>query len=198
MRTEEDVLGERKLPADALYGINTLRALENFPLTGRTIATLPEFVPALAMIKEAAALANKEIGALSAQKAEALIEAVQEIRVGKQDAHLIVDVLEGSGGTSSNMNLNEVIANLAARLTGKPVGEYAFVHPNDDVNLGQSANDTAMSLRSFGCRRDFARRDATGRRVLGQEKGAFANPSAWPDMFAGCRSNAIRSDLQGI
>ncbi|WP_445220035.1 lyase family protein [Bradyrhizobium sp. Pa8] len=152
MRTEEDVLGERELPADALYGINTLRALENFPITGRTIATLPEFVPALAMIKEAAALANKEIGALSAQKAEAIVEASQEIRTGKHDTHLIVDLLEGSGGTSSNMNLNEVIANLAARLTGKPIGDYAFVHPNDHVNLGQSANDvipTAMKLAVF-------------------------------------------------
>ncbi|GLR91628.1 aspartate ammonia-lyase [Bradyrhizobium iriomotense] len=152
MRTEEDVIGERQLPADALYGINTLRALENFPLTRRTIATLPEFVPALAMIKEAAARANQEIGALSAQKAEAIIEASQEIRAGKHDAHLIVDVLEGSGGTSSNMNLNEVIANVAALLAGKPVGDYTFIHPNDHVNLSQSTNDvipTAMKLAVF-------------------------------------------------
>lgn len=88
MRTEQDILGKRELPADALYGINTARALENFPLTGRTIAALPEFVPALAILKEAAALANLEIGALSAQKAEAIVEACQEIRAGRYDAHL--------------------------------------------------------------------------------------------------------------
>ncbi|MGL3104239.1 aspartate ammonia-lyase [Bradyrhizobium sp. BR 1432] len=145
-------LGKKELPADALYGINTVRALENFPLTGRTIAALPQFVPALVMIKEAAALANLEIGALSAQKAEAIVEACQEIRTGKYDVHLIVDALEGSGGTSSNMNLNEVIANLAARLAGKPAGDYTFVHPNDHVNLGQSTNDvipTAIKLAVF-------------------------------------------------
>ncbi|WFU80344.1 aspartate ammonia-lyase [Bradyrhizobium sp. CIAT3101] len=152
MRIEEDILGKRELPADALYGINTARALENFPLTGRTIAALPEFVPALAILKEAAALANLEIGALSAQKAEAIVEACQEIRAGRYDAHLIVDVLEGSGGTSSNMNLNEVIANLAARLAGTPAGDYSFVHPNDHVNLSQSTNDvipTAIKLAIF-------------------------------------------------
>lgn len=151
-RIEEDLLGNRELPAGALYGINTLRAVENFPLTGRTIATVPEFVPAMAMIKEAAARANHEIGALSAEQAEAIIKACQEIRVGKHDAHLIVDVLEGSGGTSSNMNLNEVIANVAARLTGKPAGDYAFIHPNDHVNLGQSTNDvlpTAIKLAVY-------------------------------------------------
>lgn len=151
-RIEEDLLGERELPADALYGIHTLRALENFPLTGRTIATLPEFVATMAMVKEAAARANQEIGALSTDQAKAIIQACQELRAGEYNAHLVVDVLEGSGGTSSNMNVNEVIANLAARLAGKPVGSYAFVHPNDHVNLGQSTNDvlpTAMRLAAF-------------------------------------------------
>jgi aspartate ammonia-lyase len=152
IRIEKDSLGQRELPADALYGINTLRALENFPLTGRTIATLPEFVAAMAIVKEAAARANREIGTLSADRAEAIIKACQEIRAGKHNAHLVVDVLEGSGGTSCNMNVNEVIANLAARLAGKPVGDYAFVHPNEHVNLGQSTNDvlpTAMKLAVF-------------------------------------------------
>ncbi|MFB9264007.1 aspartate ammonia-lyase [Bradyrhizobium erythrophlei] len=152
IRIEKDSLGQRELPAEALYGINTLRALENFPLTGRTIATLPEFVAAMAIVKEAAARANRDIGALSADRAEAIIKACQEIRAGKHNAHLVVDVLEGSGGTSCNMNVNEVIANLAARLVGKPVGDYAFVHPNEHVNLGQSTNDvlpTAMKLAVF-------------------------------------------------
>ncbi len=99
-RIEKDSLGQRELPVDALYGINTVRALENFPLTGRTIATLPGFAAAMAMVKEAAARANREIGALSADRAEAIIKACQEILAGKHDAHLVVDVLEGSGGTS--------------------------------------------------------------------------------------------------
>ncbi|KWV58059.1 hypothetical protein AS156_35090 [Bradyrhizobium macuxiense] len=151
-RIEKDSLGQRELPVDALYGINTVRALENFPLTGRTIATLPGFAAAMAMVKEAAARANREIGALSADRAEAIIKACQEILAGKHDAHLVVDVLEGSGGTSCNMNVNEVVANLAARLAGKPAGDYAFVHPNEHVNLGQSTNDvvpTAMKLAVF-------------------------------------------------
>ncbi|OAF19691.1 aspartate ammonia-lyase [Bradyrhizobium neotropicale] len=152
MRIEKDSLGQRELPADVLYGINTVRALENFPLTGRTIATLPGFVAAMAMVKEAAARANREIGALSTDRAEAIIKACREIHAGKHDAHLVVDVLEGSGGTSCNMNVNEVVANLAARLAGKPAGDYAFVHPNEHVNLGQSTNDvvpTAMKLAVF-------------------------------------------------
>lgn len=152
IRIERDSLGQRELPADALYGINTLRALENFPLSGRTIAMLPGFIAAMAIVKEAAARANREIGALTADRAEAIIKACQEIRAGKHNAHLVVDVLEGSGGTSCNMNVNEVIANLAATLAGKPVGDYAFVHPNEHVNLGQSTNDvlpTAMKLAVF-------------------------------------------------
>jgi aspartate ammonia-lyase len=126
--------------------------LENFPLTGRTIATLPEFVAAMAIVKEAAARANCEIGALSTDRAEAIIKACEEIRGGKHKADFVVDVLEGSGGTSCNMNVNEVIANLAAKLAGRPVGDYAFIHPNDHVNLGQSTNDvvpTAMKLAVF-------------------------------------------------
>jgi aspartate ammonia-lyase len=151
-RIEKDSLGQKELPAEALYGINTLRGLENFPLTGRTIATLPEFVAAMAIVKEAAAQANRDIGALSSDRADAIIAACEEIRAGKHDSQFVVDVLEGSGGTSSNMNANEVIANLAAKLAGRSVGEYAFIHPNDHVNLGQSTNDvlpTAMKLAIF-------------------------------------------------
>src|SRR5262249_61818134 len=95
IRIEKDSLGQRELPADALYGINTLRALENFPLTGRTIATLPEFVTAMAIVKEAAAHANRQIGALSADRAEAIIKACKEIRAGKHNPQLLGDLLGG-------------------------------------------------------------------------------------------------------
>ena len=148
-RVETDSLGQRELPAEALYGVNTLRAVENFPLSGRTIGSLPGFVAAIALVKAAAARANADVGALPADRAQAIRAACEEVRTGSRDAHFPVDVLEGSGGTSSNMNANEVIANLAALLSGQPIGEYGFVHPNDHVNLGQSTNDvipTAMKL----------------------------------------------------
>ena len=151
-RVEKDSLGTRELPAEALYGINTLRGVENFPFTGRTIGSVPELVWAMATVKLAAARANKEIGALPADRAQAIGDACEEMRAGKHNAHLVVDVLEGSGGTSLNMNVNEVIANAALLRAGRSLGDYAFIHPNDDVNLGQSTNDvvpTAMKLAVF-------------------------------------------------
>lgn len=151
-RIEEDNIGTVELPSDALYGINTFRSLHNFPLTGRSIACHPEFIWGLAVVKQAAARANCEIGALSKEMSEAIFAACEEIKAGLYDKHLIVDILEGSGGTSTNMNINEVIANIAAKKAGKPLGDYTFIHPNDHVNLGQSTNDvipTAMKLAVF-------------------------------------------------
>ncbi|TPX11337.1 uncharacterized protein E0L32_001155 [Thyridium curvatum] len=148
-RIEKDSLGSRELPADVLYGINTSRALENFPLSGRSIATWTDFVWAFATIKQAAARANGDIGSLTAEQADAIFEACEEIKVGKHDVHLAVDMLEGSGGTSTNMNFNEVIANVATRNSGRALSDYSFIHPNDHVNMGQSTNDvvpTAMKL----------------------------------------------------
>ncbi len=151
-RIEKDFLGERELPAQALYGINTLRAVENSPLTGRTIASEPAFVTAMTMVKQAAAEANAAIGALPKDVANHIVAACTELRRGGHDADLVVDVLDGSGGTSMNMNINEVVANLAAADAGKPLGDYRFVHPNDHVNLGQSTNDsvpTAMEIAVY-------------------------------------------------
>jgi aspartate ammonia-lyase len=151
-RVEKDSLGHVELPADVLYGINTFRSLENFPISGRSIATQPDFIYAIATVKQAAARANLEIGCLTAEQAEAIFAACEEIKAGKHSAHLVVDMLEGSGGTSTNMNVNEVIANIAARVSGRAPCDYAFVHPNDHVNLGQSTNDvlpTAMKLAVF-------------------------------------------------
>ncbi|KAK2596106.1 hypothetical protein QQS21_006453 [Conoideocrella luteorostrata] len=148
-RVEEDSLGPLSLPGEVLYGINTSRSVENFPLSGRPIATWPDFVHSFAIIKQASARANSEIGILTLKQAEAIYAACEEIKAGKHGEHLVVDMLEGSGGTSTNMNMNEVIANIAARSSGRAFSDYSFIHPNDQVNLGQSTNDvvpTAMKL----------------------------------------------------
>ncbi|WP_069733951.1 aspartate ammonia-lyase [Pseudorhizobium pelagicum] len=152
IRIEMDGLGQAELAADALYGVNTLRAVQNFPLSGRPIASAPHFIWALALVKQAAAQANLELGAISSDRADAIVTACRDIGQGLYDEHFVVDMLEGSGGTSTNMNVNEVIANIVASKRGEGLGTYAFVHPNDHVNLGQSTNDvipTAMKLAIY-------------------------------------------------
>jgi aspartate ammonia-lyase len=140
-RVEHDLLGERSVPADAYYGIHTLRALENFPITGVSISIYPELVRALACVKHAAALANNALGLLPDAKARAIIRACEEIREGDLLDQFVVDVVQGGAGTSTNMNANEVIANRGLELMGRPRGDYAQLHPIDDVNMSQSTND---------------------------------------------------------
>ncbi|MEX2155006.1 MAG: aspartate ammonia-lyase [Gemmatimonadaceae bacterium] len=152
-RREVDPLGEREVPDDALYGIQTLRALENFPITGEAIREFPSLVEALATVKAAAALANAELGLLERTIADAIVRACEEIRGGRHHEHFLVDVIQGGAGTSTNMNANEVIANRALELLGKPRGDYQAVHPNNHVNLSQSTNDvypTAVKLALHG------------------------------------------------
>jgi aspartate ammonia-lyase len=152
-RREHDLLGDRDVPDDALYGIQTLRALENFPITGVAIREFPSLVEALATVKAAAALANAELGLLDQKVADAIVKASEEIREGRHHEHFLVDVIQGGAGTSTNMNANEVIANRALELLGKPRGEYQSVHPNSHVNLSQSTNDvypTAVKLALHG------------------------------------------------
>ncbi|KAF4998650.1 hypothetical protein FGRMN_2976 [Fusarium graminum] len=144
-RLEKDSLGQLELPAGVLYGINTLRAIENFPLSGRPIATWPDFIYAFASIKQAAARANYEVDTLTANQAQAIFDACEEIKTGQHDQHFAVDMMEGSGGTSTNMNVNEVIANIVAKNSGRALSDYSFVHPNDHVNMGQSTNDAVPS-----------------------------------------------------
>ena len=149
MRREHDLLGDREVPDDALYGVQTLRALENFPITGIPLREFPALVEALAAVKEAAALANADLGLLDAAVAEPIVRAAQEIRAGRHHEHFLVDMIQGGAGTSTNMNANEVIANRALELLGKERGDYATVHPNNHVNLSQSTNDvypTAVKL----------------------------------------------------
>jgi len=147
MRTESDSMGEVSLRADALYGAQTARAGENFPVSGWRMPR--EFIAALGLVKQAAAAVHKKAGRLEARRADAIIAAAEEVVSGKLDAHFVVDVFQTGSGTSSNMNANEVIANRACQLLGAVPGDKSVVHPNDHVNLGQSSNDvipTAMHV----------------------------------------------------
>ncbi|HEX7120264.1 MAG TPA: aspartate ammonia-lyase [Longimicrobiales bacterium] len=141
LRREKDLLGERDVPDRYYYGIQTLRAVENFPITGIAIGQYPELVSALAAVKEAAARANVELGLLDPEIGSAIARACQEIRAGNLHDQFVVDVIQGGAGTSTNMNANEVIANRALELLGRRRGEYDVVHPNNHVNLSQSTND---------------------------------------------------------
>lgn len=148
-RTEHDLLGDREVPADAYYGIQTLRAQENFRITDVPLAHFPRLIEALAHVKRAAARANHALGALDAERAAAIDAACAEIVDGALHDQFVVDVIQGGAGTSTNMNANEVIANRALELMGYAKGQYEHLHPNNHVNLGQSTNDvypTAVRL----------------------------------------------------
>ena len=139
MRIEKDFLGEKEVPVDAYYGIQTLRAVENFPITGYTMHE--ELIKALAIVKKAAALANMETKRLYEGTGKAIVQAAQEIIDGEWHDHFIVDPIQGGAGTSINMNANEVIANRALELIGKERGDYFHISPNSHVNMSQSTND---------------------------------------------------------
>lgn len=151
-RIEHDLLGDREIPADAYWGIHTLRAVENFPISGQTLQTAPELVIALAAIKQAAALANHELGLLGKERVDAIVAACREIRAGSLHDQFVVDLIQGGAGTSTNMNANEGIANRALEILKKSRGDYSCLHPNEHVNLGQSTNDvypTALKVAAL-------------------------------------------------
>ncbi len=151
-RNEHDLLGDRAVPAAAYYGVHTLRAVENFPISGNPISIYPDLIHALACIKQAAALANRELGMLDATKCDAIVKACEEIRAGRLHDQFVVDVIQGGAGTSTNMNANEVIANRGLEHLGHDRGEYRYLHPNEDVNMSQSTNDvypTALKLAGY-------------------------------------------------
>ena len=148
-RIERDSIGEMAIPADADYGIHTARAVENFPITGIHLSHYPELIESLAMVKKAAAIANRELASLKPEIASAIISACDLLIAGDHHEQFVVDMLQGGAGTSTNMNANEVIANIALKLLGHRRGDYAVVNPNDHVNLSQSTNDvypTAVRL----------------------------------------------------
>ncbi len=149
MRTEHDLLGHREVPADALYGIQTLRATENFPITGITLRDFPALIRALAHVKEAAAEANGQLGLIDEERKGLIVKAAREVANGRHHEHFLVDMIQGGAGTSTNMNANEVIANRALELAARPRGDYTWLSPNSHVNLSQSTNDvypTAVRL----------------------------------------------------
>jgi len=153
-RRERDLLGEREVPAGALYGVHTVRALENFPLCGRPVHRA--LVRGFGAVKGACAITNQRLGAWTADpaKGEAIVAACAEMAGGQLDPHVVVDALQGGAGTSTNMNVNEVLANRALQILGEPLGHYQRVSPLDDINRHQSTNDTfptAMRVAGCGC-----------------------------------------------
>ena len=151
-RIEHDLLGDRAVPAGAYYGVHTLRALENFEITGTPISIYPDLVKALACVKQAAALANNELKLLDDAKTTAIVKACEQIRRGDLLEEFVVDVIQGGAGTSTNMNANEVIANRALELMGHAKGDYAVLHPINHVNMSQSTNDVyPTALRVAAC-----------------------------------------------
>jgi aspartate ammonia-lyase len=206
-RKETDLLGEREVPAGALYGIHTVRALENFPLANRPVHVL--LVHAFGAVKLACARANRSLGVWkdNTAKADAIEQACREMMEGRFDGQVLVDALQGGAGTSTNMNVNEVLANRALAILGEPLGNYARVSPHDDLNLHQSTNDTfptalrvaaVKSLRGLeeelvalqeafqGKEKEFAGVVKVGRTemqdavlvTLGREMGAYAEAFA--------------------
>ncbi|MBU8905736.1 aspartate ammonia-lyase [Desertibacillus haloalkaliphilus] len=148
-RVERDLLGEKKVPVDAYYGIQTMRAKENFPITG--YPPHKELIRAFGFVKKAAAMANRDVGVLNPKIAKAIISASEEVIEGKLNDHFVVDSIQGGAGTSFNMNANEVIANRAIELLGGKKGEYIKVSPNTHVNMAQSTNDAFPTAIHIAC-----------------------------------------------
>ena len=162
-RIEHDLLGDREVPADAYWGVHTLRAVENFPITGTTVGQYPHLVRGLALVKAAAAEANHELGLLDTRRHDAIVQACAEVANGALHDQFVVDVIQGGAGTSTNMNANEVIANRALEILGHHKGDYRQLHPNDHVNLSQSTNDaypTAVNVATICATRSLV--DAMG------------------------------------
>lgn len=189
------------MPYEALYGVQTLRALENFPITGIPLREFPVLIEALATVKEAAALTNQELGLLDTPVADAIVRAAREIRAGRHHEHFLVDMIQGGAGTSTNMNANEVIANRALELLNQPRGAYQVVGPNDHVNLSQSTNDVyptavrcaAQESRRLQCRTRTPRRCV---RREGDRVCVAAEDGPHPD--AGRRAHDARPGIQRL
>ena len=177
-RREKDLLGERDVPDVRYYGIQTLRAIENFPITGVPIAQYPHLIRALATIKEATAWANLRLGLIDERIADAIMCAAAEIRDGSLHSEFVVDVIQGGAGTSTNMAANEVIANRALELLGEKRGRYDIVHPNNHVNLSQSTNDvypTALRIAGIWALRELQDSLATLRDAFLAKADEFAD-----------------------
>ncbi len=174
MRTEKDSLGEKQVPAEAYYGIQTQRAIENYPISG--YRAHPKLIRAMGMIKEAAALTNRELKLIDTKHASAIMQASEEVIAGKFNDQFVVDVYQAGAGVSFHMNTNEVIANRAIEILGGRRGDYELCHPNDHVNFGQSTNDvfpTAMRLAAILLFDEVLESLGTLERSLGRKGKAF-------------------------
>ncbi len=175
MRTEKDLLGEYQVPKHVYYGIHTVRAVENFPLSG--YAVHPQLIRALACVKKAAAAVNGELGFISAEVSRAICAAADEVMDGQWQEQFVVDALQGGAGTSTNMNVNEVLANRAIELLGGCLGEYTLVHPLNHVNLHQSTNDTyptALKIAAIWLLQDLSQACAKLQQALQEKESQFA------------------------
>lgn len=175
-RMERDLLGERAVPADALYGVHTLRAIENFPLAGRPVRR--PLVHAYGAVKLACARTNGEMGFFGGEKLAAIEHACEEMRAGALDAQVVVDALQGGAGAATNMNVNEVLANRALQHLGRPLGDYETVHPLGHLNLHQSANDTyptALRVAAIGRLRSLERAVVALVEAFREKEQAFAH-----------------------
>jgi aspartate ammonia-lyase len=175
-RTETDLLGERNVPANALHGVYTERAIENFPLSKRPVH--PELIHAYGAVKLACARTNHELGWWDDATADAIMGACNEMMEGMLDEHILVDALQGGAGTSTNMNVNEVLANRALQLLGKPLGDYDAISPTDDINLHQSTNDTyptALKVAAIRMLRNLERDVITLLEEFQRKEKAFAH-----------------------
>ena len=199
-RTEKDLLGERQVPAGALHGIHTERALENFPLALRRVN--PALIRAYGAVKLACARTNHELGWWDDAKARAIEQACSEMMEGQLDGHIVVDALQGGAGTSTNMNVNEVLANRALQLLGRPLGDYAAVSPLEDINLHQSTNDTyptALKVAAIQLLRALEREvTAPLRGIPAEGKGVRARRQGRPDGDAGRRAGDARARDVGL
>lgn len=149
-RSEHDLLGNKDVPQEALFGVQTLRCIENFDISNCHMCDYPEFVKAFGMVKKGAILANHKLGLVSDEIKNAIVKACDELIEGKHIEHFPIDMMQGGAGTSANMNANEVIANRALEIMGKQHGEYQYCHPNDHVNMAQSTNDAYPVAMHFG------------------------------------------------
>jgi len=176
MRWEKDLLGERQVPKQAYYGINTLRAVENFPLTAFKVH--PKLIAGLAIIKKAAAAVNSELGYLPNSIAKAIMQGADEVLNGMWQDQFITDALQGGAGTSTNMNVNEVLANRAIEILGGERGDYSLVHPNNQVNMHQSTNDTyptALKIAAIWLLKDLSEACAQLQQALQDKEAEFAS-----------------------
>ena len=176
-RTENDFLGDREIPNDVYYGVQTLRGIENFKITGQLVSQEPSLVEALALVKKAAALANRDLGVLEAKVANAIVFACDRIIAGEFLDQFPTDLIQGGAGTSTNMNANEVIANIALEHLGYQKGEYHHVNPNDHVNCSQSTNDaypTALRIALYNRLVSYAKAMAALRDAFQQKSKEFS------------------------